>query len=120
MQNAMSNKESFDKNWATKAQNQMDRTIDKGEKSLENGMEKAESMLNQAQSKVSGFFSGVRNLSTDDIRTAATDITHKVRDVSADAIKDPLAFAKRHPVGTAVSAAAVGFLIGMMSNRKRS
>lgn len=117
MQNAMNNKDSFDKNWAGKAQNQMERTLDKG---LENGVEKAESMLDQAQSKVSGFFSGVRNLSTDNIRDAATGITHKVRDASADAIRDPLAFAKRHPVGTAVGAAAMGFMIGMITSRKRS
>jgi ElaB/YqjD/DUF883 family membrane-anchored ribosome-binding protein len=120
MQNAMNkdNINSTANNWSNKAQNQIEKGLDKAEASLDKASGKAETVFDKAQAKAENALASLKGLSADDIRTAATDFGGRVRDASADAFRDPVSFVKRHPVGTAIGAAAFGLVVGMLATRR--
>ncbi len=61
----------------------------------------------------------IKNLDMDDLKSAATNITGRVRDLSSDLMTDTVGFVKRYPVSSAVGLAAVGFLAGMVTARRK-
>lgn len=76
-------------------------------------MEQVKELKEQVKSNIT--LNGNRPLSKleGEIGTMASDIASNIKDVSADIMKDSVAFVKRYPLHTAVGALAVGVVAGM-------
>lgn len=85
--------------------------------------QKWNNVKNQAESAVTdaknSVVADVKNLDISDLREAATEITSKVRDASTNLYNDSIGFVKRYPISSALGLAAVSFLFGKMSARRK-
>jgi len=76
--------------------------------------------MGKTQTTIERGISDLKNLAeTTDIKTVASDLTHKARDLSGDFYRDSVSFVKRYPVSSALGLAAVGFFAGVLSARRR-
>lgn len=62
----------------------------------------------------------IKNLSPEDIKAAASELTTRVRDVSTNLYSGGMGYVRSNPVPAALGMAAVGFLAGMFFARRRS
>jgi hypothetical protein len=61
----------------------------------------------------------VKKINPEDIKRTATELTTKVRDVSAATYDDAVGYVRRNPVTAAAGLVAFGFVAGVMSNMLR-
>jgi len=83
---------------------------------MENTMRSAENKIDHAVNGHGSKLSSVLG-SSEEILHYASDFATKFKDVSGDAIKESVSFAKRYPIHTALGAAAIGFFAGILVKR---
>jgi hypothetical protein len=88
---------------------------------MQNAMnqDKAEKQWNNVKGQVDRAVSEVKKIDTDDLRNTAAELTSKVRDLSTNVYNDSVGFVKRYPISSALGLAAIGYLFGVLSARKK-
>jgi|GEM_PF-3200505 len=87
---------------------------------MENAMRTTENKIDQLDHTINGQgrkLSAAINEGSEEIKHYASDIAHKFKGVSGDAIKESVSFAKRYPIYTALGAATIGFFAGFLVKR---
>ena len=72
-----------------------------------------------ASSVVDRAMSEVKKINPEDIKRTATELTSRVRDVSADYYDDAITYVRRNPVTSALGLCALGFVAGMLTGMGR-
>ncbi len=88
-----------------------------------NNSEKMGDKLNDAKwtakTQLDRGLTELRGITEGDIKAVASDITHKVKEVSTDFFKDTVSLVKRYPVSSALGLTALGFLAGAITARSK-
>jgi hypothetical protein len=87
---------------------------------MQTGMnEKKNEWADKGKNIVDRAVSEVKNLNPEDIKRSATELTTRVRDVSADAYDDAIGYVRRNPVSAALGLCAFGFFAGLVTGMLR-
>jgi ElaB/YqjD/DUF883 family membrane-anchored ribosome-binding protein len=82
--------------------------------------DKKNEWADKGQTMMDRAISEVKNINPEDIKRTATELTSKVRDVSAEAYDDAVGYVRRNPVKAAAGLVAVGFVAGVFSGMFRN
>ena len=72
--------------------------------------------MTEAKENWNNKVSDLKNMSSDEIRKSAVEITQKVRDVSTDYYDDAVGYVRENPVTAAVGLVAFGFFAGALTS----
>jgi len=81
--------------------------------------EKKNEWASTGKSVVDRAISEVKNIDPQEIRKTATELTTRVRDVSAQTYDDVISYVRRNPVSSALGLAAFGFVAGVITASMR-
>ena len=95
-------------------------TASNSEKQSDQRFTKSGASSESSGAVLSTLSSGLRNIDVQEIKSAATDISHRVRDASTDLYKRSVNVVNQYPLASAMGMAAVGFLAGVATEKFRS